>query len=346
MKRDAGRLLVVSDLHRAGPRERQRRGFDQALPAGWLALATARLLRRYVWLADPMAHNHRLGDILAREPGVTRVVANGDYSLDTAFVGVSDDAAMESAAEALGELRAAHGHGVRGVIGDHELGKKSLVGGAGGPRWRSVERCEAELGLPRLWHEDFPGWRWVGITSTLAAWPVFRAEGLEEERETWERAHREHLEAIDALFGEAATRGRRVVLFCHDPTALPFLARLDGVQRAHPRIAATVIGHLHTPWILRAGGWLAGMPCVPWAGHTVRRCTAALRDARCWRDFRVVLCPSPSGIQLFKDGGYLVAPWPPEGNHLDLVRQSLRWTDAPGRVPLPGGQDAAPPCAG
>lgn len=320
---DPGRLLVVSDLHRAGAREQARRGFDDRVPAPGIARFLARSFRRYVWLADPMAHNHRLGQILGRERDVTRVVANGDFSLDTAFVGVSDDAALESASEALGELRAIHGGAVRGVIGDHDLGKKSLVGGMGGPRWRSLERCESELGLPRLWHEDFPGWRWVGITSTLAAWPVFRAEGADGELARWDRAHREHLDAIDALFSEAASSGRRVILFCHDPTALPFLARMEGVRRALPDLGVTVIGHLHTPLVLRLGGWLAGAPRVSWAGHTVRRYTSALREARCWRDFRVVLCPSPSGIQLLKDGGYLVAPWPPQGGELALERRML-----------------------
>jgi hypothetical protein len=33
----------------------------------------------------------------------------------------------------------------------------------------------------------------------------------------------------------------------------------------------------------------------------------ALREARCWRHFKPLLCPSTSGIQLLKDGGYLVA---------------------------------------
>ena len=322
-----GTWLVVSDLHRAGARERERRGFDERVVPGRMARWLARAYRRHVWLADPMAHNHRLGEILAREPGATRVVANGDFTLDTAFVGVSDDAALESAAEALAELRA-HGAAVRGVIGDHELGKKSLVGNAGGPRWRSLERCESELGLPRLWHEDFPGWRWIGVTSTLAAWPVFRPEALAGERDRWDGAHEAHLRGIDALFSGATREGRRVVLFCHDPTALPFLARLDGVRGALPRLGATVIGHLHTPWVLRVGRALAGVPRVSWAGHTVRRYSGALREARCWSAFRVVLCPSPTGIQMFKDGGYLSGAWPPEGEAVHLEYRRLAWGGA------------------
>lgn len=292
---------------------------------GRWARVLAGMYRRHVWLADPMAHNHWLPEILARESDAWRVMAVGDFTLDTAFVGVSDDAALESAAEALSELRAKPGRWVRCVIGDHELGKKSLVGGVGGPRWRSLERCEAELGLPRLWHEDLPGWRWIGVTSTLVAWPVFRPEALNGELGRWEHAHREHLAEIDALFAGAMREGRRVLLFCHDPTALPFLARLDGVRRALPNLGGTVIGHLHTRWVLRVGRMLAGMPRIGWAGNTVRRYSEALRDARCWRRFRVVLCPSPTGIQCLKDGGYLVGAWPPTGGWVDWEFRGLRW---------------------
>ena len=32
--------------------------------------------------------------------------------------------------------------------------------------------------------------------------------------------------------------------------------------------------------------------------------TEALRQARCWRPFRVRLCPSLAGCELLKDGGY------------------------------------------
>lgn len=325
-----GRLLVVSDLHRAGPGERQRRGFDERVVRGRMARVLSRWYRRHVWLADPMAHNHLLGEILRREAGSAWVVANGDFTLDTAFVGVSDDAALESAAEALAELRSMPGAAVRGVLGDHDLGKKSLVGDAGGPRWRSLERCESELGLPRLWHEDFPGWRWVGVTSTLLAWPVFRPEAPAGEWDRWDRAHREHLGAVEALFSEAAADGRRLVLFCHDPTALPFLGRLEGVRRALPLLETTVIGHLHSPWVLRVGQSLSGMPRIGWAGHTVRRYSTALGQARWWRTFRVTLCPSPTGIQCRRDGGYLVGDWPPASGGLTWDRRPLEWDAGPG----------------
>lgn len=49
--------------------------------------------------------------------------------------------------------------------------RTGFVGDSGGVRRRSLERCESDLGIPRLWHEDSPGWRWIGMTSTLAGVP-------------------------------------------------------------------------------------------------------------------------------------------------------------------------------
>lgn len=321
-----GSLLVLSDIHRAGTIEQGRRGFDCRVVPGPVARRLQRLYRRYVWLDDPMAHNHLLDAILRREPAPDRVVANGDYTLDTEFVGVSDAGAFESAAEALAKLRSAYGNRLRCTIGDHDLGKKSFIGGAGGIRRRSLERCEHELGLPRLWHEDLPGWRWIGVTSSLVAWPVFLPETLREEQAWWERAHLEHLQEIGALFEDATRENRRILLFCHDPTALPFLSRLPEVRRAMPLLGGTVIGHLHTRLVLRLGRVLAGIPRIEWAGHSIRRYTAALNEARCWKEFRVLLCPSPTGVQLLKDGGYLKAEFPPHGEGIRWQRHDLPWS--------------------
>jgi hypothetical protein len=104
---------------------------------------------------------------------------------------------------------------------------------------------------------------------------------------------------------EGIDSGRQIILFCHDPTALPFLVQEPAVARRLPQLACTVIGHLHSPSILRVGRCLGGMPELKWFGNTARRLSSALRKAREWSPFRVVLCPSLAGIQLFKDGGYL-----------------------------------------
>jgi hypothetical protein len=46
------------------------------------------------------------------------------------------------------------------------------------------------------------------------------------------------------------------------------------------------------------------MPQIRFLGHTTSRLSYALSEARLWRPFHVLLCPSLSGIQLLKDGGY------------------------------------------
>src|SRR5258708_4290651 len=88
-----------------------------------------RMYRRFVWMHDPFAHNHLVDQFLAEAVGANYVVANGDYSCDSAFVGVSDAAAFESARQCLTKLRDRFGAKLRSVIGDHELGKTSLFAG-------------------------------------------------------------------------------------------------------------------------------------------------------------------------------------------------------------------------
>lgn len=319
------RLLVVSDIHFAGPAEQARRGFEERAAAGpWLRTGV-RAYRRYLWLADPMAHNHRVDAILKREPNPDAVVGNGDFTLDSAFVGVSDDAACASAKECLDRLRTAYPGRFQGILGDHEIGKKSFVGGAGGVRQLSLERCETDLGLPVLWRSEVGKWNLIGVASTLASWPMFRTETPDGEKDWWGRRHQEHLAAVGETLAKVP-EGAPILLFCHDPSALPFLRRVPEIARRLPDIRATVIGHLHSPLVLALGRGLAGMPRMGWAGNTVRRYTAALNEARCWREFKVRLCPSPAGVQLLKDGGYLTLEFAPDRDDKLMVRRHhLPW---------------------
>ena len=79
-----------------------------------------------------------------------------------------------------------------------------------------------------------------------------------------------------------------------------------------PQWEATLIGHLHSPAIAGLARALAGMPEIRGLGSTLRRYSSALHRARAWEDFRVRLCPSPTGAQALKDGGWLTADWDPE----------------------------------
>jgi len=293
----------VSDVHYASDAEKQRRGHEaRVIPSRILRIA-ATGYRRFLWLRDPFAHNHLLDRFIQAAGDADWVIANGDYSCDTAFVGVSDDAALASARLCLDKLRGAFNGRFQAVIGDHELGKMSLFGGQGGPRLASWQRALDSLELAPLWRLDLDQWVLVGVASSLVALPVFDPELLPEERATWHRLREHHIGAIRDLF-RGLDPQQRVVLFCHDPTALPFLWREGVVRTRLGQVALTVIGHLHTRLIYWQSRLLAGMPRIAFLGNTVRRLSEALQQARCWRPFHVRLCPSLAGCELLKDGGF------------------------------------------
>jgi hypothetical protein len=143
----------------------------------------------------------------------------------------------------------------------------------------------------------------MGVSSSLLALPANQAELLPEEVSDWDRLRTEHLAEIRKAFQELQTE-ERILLFCHDPTALPFLWAEPLVRQHANQIEQTIIGHLHSPLIFKLSRWLSGMPQIHFLGHTVRRLSSALALARDWRHFKVRLCPSLAGIELLKDGGY------------------------------------------
>lgn len=348
MSRDF-RLAILSDVHYAGPVE-QAAGDDyeiRAIPNPFLRV-WLRIYRHHVWLRHPLRQNGQMDRFLDEVGPVDLAIANGDYCCNVAAIGVSDDAAMQSARECLGKLRAKFGEKLLVNFGDHELGKLRLMGTRGGLRLESWRRATEELGLPSpssRW--DGPGelhvsrragfWRirlgnyvLMNVVSTLAALPVFEQDMLPEERPAWEKLRDEHLDEIRAAF-TALKPQQRVLLFCHDPTALPFLWREvfyrplpphpqgqkvrwveggDGqinLRSRLPQIEQTIIGHLHSNLFLRMSWLLSGVPAVPFLGSSVRKFSTALNQARCWKPFRVRLCQSLAGIELLKDGGYLTA---------------------------------------
>ena len=300
-------LAILSDIHYASAAE-QARGPDYEVRA--IANPLTRLLvksfRRFVWLHRPLQQNHLLGQFLERAGGADYVIANGDYSCDSAFVGVSDDAACQSAGVCLGRLRDRFGSRLRANIGDHELGKLSLVGGRGGMRLASYHRAQRELGLAPFWQLEIGDHVLMGLTSSLLALPVFEPDTLPEERAEWGRLRELHLAEVRTAFS-ALQPHQRVLLFCHDPTALPFLWREEAVRQRLPQIEQTVIGHLHSGLVWWKSRLLAGLPAIRFLGHAVKRMSTALSEARYWKPFHVRLCPSLAGIELLKDGGFLTA---------------------------------------
>src|SRR5687767_10138230 len=145
------KILVCSDIHYACELEKKRGSYELNAIDNWFQRALVRTYRNRFWLRDPFAHNHLLDHVLNPPFEPDGVIANGDFSCDSAFVGVSDPAALQSARESLGKLRARFPGKVLGVFGDHELGKMSLCGGKGGLRLKSLEIAQKDLSLEPLW---------------------------------------------------------------------------------------------------------------------------------------------------------------------------------------------------
>jgi hypothetical protein len=297
-------LGILSDIHYASAPE-QARGDDYEYRdlRNPLLRSFLMLTRRFIWQRSPLRQNHLLQAFLRQAGPLDFVVANGDYSCDSSFVGVSDDAACQSARECLALLRERFGPNLRANFGDHELGKLSFFGTQGGMRLASWLRATRELELLPFWQKALGNYVLMGIVSSLVALPMFEPDMLPEERPEWERLRAGHIAEIRGAFA-ALQPAQRVLLFCHDPSALPFLLREEPVQSRLPQIEHTIVGHLHSQLVLRQSRLLAGMPPLPFLGHTAARYSAALRQARLWRPFRVRLCPSLAGLELLKDGGF------------------------------------------
>lgn len=298
-------LAILSDIHYASAAE-QARGDDYEFrgPLNPFLREAFRLYRHLVWMRHPLRNNGQLDRFLAEAGERDYVVANGDYSCSTEEVGISDDAALQSAAECLDKLRVKFGDRLRPNFGDHELGKLSVIGARGGMRLESWRRANGTLGLKPFWRLELGSYVLLGVVSSLVALPVFLPDTLPEERPVWKNLREQHLAEIRAAFA-ALQPSQRVLLFCHDPTALPFLGREEAVRAKLPQIEHSIIGHLHSSLYLWKSKRLAGMPAIRFLGPSVRRWSAALEEARNWRPFNVRLCPSLAGIELLNDGGYL-----------------------------------------
>ncbi len=311
---DTCRLGIVSDIHYAGAAERARGDdYEYRDLRNPLLRQLLRLHRRFVWLRDPLQQNHLLEAFLDQAGPLDWVVANGDYSCDSAAVGVSDDAACQSARECLGRLRERFGSRLRANLGDHELGRLSFIGRRGGMRLASWRRAVRELELLPFWQVTLGRYVLMGFVSSLVALPLFERDILRAEWPEWERLQAQHVAEIGRAF-DALEAGQRVLLFCHDPSALPYLWRQPAVRARLERIEQTIVGHLHSQSVLLQSRLFAGMPALGFLGPTARRLTTALREARLWRPFHVRLCPALAGLQLFKDGGFYTVELDCRGN--------------------------------
>ncbi|HWF20338.1 MAG TPA: metallophosphoesterase, partial [Verrucomicrobiae bacterium] len=289
-------IAILSDVHYAGAEERMRGNDSEYRDLPNPLLRTLNwAYRHFLWMRHPLDHNTQLDEFIRRAGSPDWVIANGDYNCDTHFVGVSDDASFQSAHECLAKLRDRFPTNLRATFGDHELGKMSTLGGRGGIRLASFRRAREELGLEPLWRLDLGNRVLLGVTSTLVALPMFEVDALPEERAEWRQLREEHLARIRETF-KGLKPAQRVMLFCHDPSALPFLWREEIVRGKIAQLEQTIIGHLHSNLIYFKSRLLAGMPRITFLGHTVKRLSTALSEGRHWRPFKVRLCPSLAGI--------------------------------------------------
>lgn len=296
-------VAIVSDIHYAGTAERAR-GEDyemRAIPNALLR-TLARAYRHIYWMRHPLDQGRQLDRFLVEVEPVDYLIGNGDYSCDSGFVGVDDPAAGQSARECLNKLRAKFGDRTRFIVGDHELGKRALFG-FGNMCLASWRIATETLNLLPFWQMTIGRYTLMGMTSSLIALPTHQPDTLPEEWPEWLQLRETHLTEIRAAF-DSLPSDQRLVLFCHDPTALPFLWREEIIRRRLRQIEQTIIGHLHSRLVLWESRVLSGIPPLRFLGHNVHRMTSALHEAHHWRSFHLRLCPALSGIELLNDGGY------------------------------------------
>jgi len=316
-------LLILSDIHYAGPGERARGGdYELKVVRNPMVRLLAGAYRHWFWMRDPLARTPQLEVFLRKAGAADLVIVNGDSILDTAFIGLADAAGRESAEECLGRLRAKFGDRLHLVIGDHELGKRTMFSDAGSLRLASWQAATGTLGMKPFWQLAVGNYVLMAVTSSLIALPAHEADALPAERADWQRLREAHLAEIRAAF-ESLQPKQRVLLFCHDPTALPFLGAEASIRRRLPQIEQTIIGHLHSDLILWKSRLLAGMPVVSGFGSAIHKMTAALHQAQAWRPFRVRLCPALAGVELLNDGGYYTVRLDP------VARQPAQFTFHP-----------------
>jgi len=298
-------VAILSDIHYAGPAE-QAIGdhYDFAGVKNPFVRWPLQFFRDFAWLKHATRQNGQLDRALATAGEPDHVVVNGDLACDCSSLGLADAATLESASECLHKLRTRFGDRLHLTIGDHELGKLSLLGERGGLRLESWRRAVEELDLKPCWKIEVGNYALIGVASNLIGLSAYERDALPDEMPGWEKLRTTHMAEVRATF-DSLKPHQRVLLFCHDPTALPYLWREESVRRKLGQIEQTIIGHLHSKLIFWKSRVLAGMPVIRFLGGNVQRMTTALNEARKWKEFKVRLCPALAGIELLNDGGFL-----------------------------------------
>ena len=305
-------ILLLSDVHYACAAERLRGDYEARTINHPLLRVLLGAYRRHVWCKDPLSQNRYLTDFLAVATQADLCLGLGDYTCDSAFIGVADDAAMQSASICLNRLRNHFGDRFRGLIGDHDLGKQSLSGRVGGMRLESWQRCCGPLQLESVLHQPVGKVHLVGMNSSLLTLPACWMDFEADQRAAWLALRDRHLQALKGIL-DGIPGDHRILFFMHDPTGLAMLLEHDWVRRCLPRLDGTWVGHLHSPWVFKASRWLSGMPRIRCMGNAVTKLSAALQQRHLWEPFKVRLVPAPGGIEIAPQGGYGDLRIDPEG---------------------------------
>lgn len=315
------RLAVISDIHISGPAEKARSLESyRELGAGLHPLKRKwrrglHRVRTRLWNAHPEWREEAFLRALAHvsEFDPDWVIANGDYGSDHGGVGVSDDATFESAAGVIRAIRRMFRDRSRFIFGDHDLGKYSTLLRGGGIRLQSLERGEKKLGIPSFWHEEDEDFHLIGVNSSLFTLDMFLPEALHEEIPRWQEHRDRHVQVVTETFARLPNHAR-ILLFCHDPSALHVLSHIKSVKSRVGQIEMTIIGHLHSPSLLRlarlvprrASSWKPKYPVARIVAH-------GLQGVASWRQFRPVVCPSTFGTGHHIRGGVLFLEKNPRG---------------------------------
>lgn len=319
-------LNLLCDPHHPGALERLRgsdfefRGLASAQARRW-----AWLWRHYVWKRDNFAHQHLLEHWASHVRPEEWVVLGGDYSCDSAFIGLEDPASRASARECLEVVTSTPARGYLAIAGDHEYGKPILDGSRGGIRWASFEVTHRELGIPMHFHARAGIYHLVGISSSLLTFTLHEKEARPEDSIRFREAGRNQADWLEALC-QSLQPEDRILLFCHDPTALAYLGRFPWATKLIYHLEQTFCGHLHSEWFGRMARSLCWLPQVRCMGPSIHRISLSLRRARHWSPFRVRIAPALSGIELAQDGGFLRIRLDPTGQ-APLRIDRVRWRD-------------------
>ncbi len=306
------RLAVISDIHVLGPSEHERAREltrDLARQHGLVRGVWRRFLhgaRNRFWNWRPESRRacfmKALEDMQNWHPDW--VIANGDYGGDAEGIGLSHEKTYESAAGVITLMREVFPDRCHFIFGDHDIGKYSTAMRQGGIRLASMDVGEQRLGIRSFWHEQAGSFDLIGINSSLITLDHFLPEALTEEIPEWRRRREEHESRVTETFAALDTNAR-VILFCHDPSALGILAHNPAIRDKLPQIELTVLGHLHEPRLLSLIQRLPRLPDWTPRYPVARIIREGLRSADTWSLFNPIVCPSPFGTGHHLSGGLL-----------------------------------------